>query len=105
MHLRHVLPGTSLCLQVKKAEGQQHTRWWTHRPPTNMTLPQLQRLAASKLGKAAAAGVAGGISRAQATQSTDAATSAKPQSPPDVQASDGPTQLDKAVNGNIMAVE
>jgi hypothetical protein len=65
-----------------------------------MTLEQLQRLAASKLGKAAAAGVSGAISKAQATKSADAAAGAKPQSPHSVQANDGPAQPDKTVNGN-----
>lgn len=88
-------------LQVKKAEGAQQTRWWTHKPPTNMTLQQLQRMAASKLGEAAAAGVSGGVSRAQARPSADAVSGAKPKSCPGVQASDGPTQLgNKPASGN-----
>lgn len=65
-----------------------------------MTLEQLQRLAASKLGKAAAEGVSGGITKAQATKSAADATGVKTQSPPSVQANDGPAQPDKTVNGN-----
>jgi hypothetical protein len=66
-----------------------------------MTLEQLQRLAASKLGKATAAGVSGGISKAQATKPADAAAGVNPQIPPGVQASDGPAQpTGKRVNGN-----
>lgn len=46
--------------QVKKAEGGDYNRWWTYRAPKNIniTLEQLQRMAASKLGAAAATGIA-----------------------------------------------
>jgi hypothetical protein len=65
--------------QVLKAEGSSlaYREWWTHRAPRNMMLETLQKLAASKLGAATAAGVA---------QGTANATAAGAQ----VQASDGP---------------
>lgn len=47
-------------MQVRKAEGprETYTDWWLHRGPAGMSLEQLQQLAASRLGAAAAAGVA-----------------------------------------------
>lgn len=76
-------------VQVKKAEGTQPAQWWTHRPPTDVTLEQLQRMAASKLAAAAAVGVSSGVTGAAATAANDS----NPQAPsPKVQASDGAAQ-------------
>lgn len=59
-----------VCVQVKKAEGDEHRNWWTYRAPANMTLQQLQQLAASKLGAATAAGITAGTATAIAKNGT-----------------------------------
>lgn len=82
------------CVQVQKAEGQAHKDWWTYRAPANMTLEQLQQLAASKLGAATAAGV--GSASAAAGNATDSGSSSSNTSPLQVQASGGPTQRDSS---------
>jgi hypothetical protein len=78
------------CKQVKKAEGMVHKNWWTYRPPTHLTLEELQQLAASKLGTATASGVVAGVARAK--------------SAPQVQASTGPLQKGSALSAVVSNV-
>lgn len=68
--------------QVRKAEGGDHRQWWTYKPPNNITIPQLQQLAA-RLGAASAAGLASSANTLE-LKTTAAAV------PPKVQASSGP---------------
>jgi hypothetical protein len=80
-------------MQVKKTEGEQHRNWWTYRAPANMTLQQLQQLAASKLGAATAAGITAGTAKVIAQ---DSSATVDPESssavPPQVMSSSGPQQ-------------
>lgn len=70
--------------------------WWTYRAPANMTLEQLQQLAASKLGAATAAAVGG----ASAGYTTDSSSNTNP---PQVQASGGPTQQDSSSGSSAIS--
>jgi hypothetical protein len=83
---RHML--AAALKQVQKAEGMQHKNWWTYRPPTKMTLEELQQLAASKLGTATASGVAAGVAN----------------SAPQVQASAGPAQQSSGLGAMVSNV-